>query len=88
MHSGDATTLPTFTIEHNHVAGLVWDQPEPMGVHASVGDPLFVDEGSDDYHLQADSPATHAGQPLPGNPVDAEGNPYHDQTPSLGCFAY
>ncbi len=87
LHSGDATALPGFTIEHNHVAELVWDQPEPMGLYPSVGDPGFVDEANDDYHLRSDSPAALAGAPLPGNPVDAEGNPYHAETPSLGCFA-
>ena len=88
LHAGDATTLPTFIIEHNHVADLVWDQPEPMGIHPSVGEPRFADEPTDDYHLAADSPAVHAGAPLPGVVVDVEGTPYDTQNPSLGCYAY
>ncbi len=88
LHAGDATTLPTFTIERNHVADLVWDQPEPMGLHPSVGDPLFADEPADDYHLTASSPATNAGAPLPGVVVDVEGTPYDTENPSLGCFAF
>jgi len=88
LHAGDATTLPTFTIEHNHVADLVWDQPEPMGIHPSVGDPGFADEATDDYHLGASSPAVHAGAPLPGVVVDVEGTPYDTAAPSLGCYAY
>ncbi|MBU1240310.1 hypothetical protein KKF84_09720 [Myxococcota bacterium] len=87
LHAGDATELPTFTMEHNHVAGLVWDQPYPMGLYPSVGDPLYADESADDYHLTGESPAHHAGAPLPGVPADVEGTLYHTGTPSLGCFA-
>jgi len=88
LHAGDATTLPTFTIEHNHVADLVWDQPEPMGVDPSVGDPRYADVPSDDYHLAGDSPAARSGAPLPGVPVDVEGTAYNGEAPSLGCYAF
>jgi hypothetical protein len=88
LHAGDATTLPGFIIENNHVADLVWDQPEPMGMYPSVGDPLFADEPADDYHLAPDSPAVHAGASLPGVVVDVEGTPYDVGTPSLGCYAF
>lgn len=87
LHAGDATSLPTFTIERNHVATLVWDQPEPMGLYASVGDPGFVDVATDDYHLASGSPAVGRGAPLPGVPVDVEGTPYDPEAPALGCFA-
>ena len=75
-------------MEHNHVAALVWDQPYPMGLYPSVGDPLFADEPVDDYNLTQESPATHAGAPIPGVPADARGTLYHTETPSLGCYAY
>lgn len=87
LHAGAATTLDGFTIEHNHVASLTWEQSDPMGEHATVGDPLFVDVATDDYHLQTGSPAAHAGVVLPGVPADVDGTPYHTETPSLGSFA-
>lgn len=88
LHAGEATELPSFIIENNHVAALVWTQSDPMGENASVGDPGFVDEPADDYHLSPSSLAVHAGIPLPGVPADVENNLYDPDSPSLGCFAY
>jgi hypothetical protein len=87
LHADGETSLPGFTIDHNHIAALTWQQDEPMGTNATVGDPKFVDEGSDDYRLQADSPAALAGVPLIGVPADVDGNSYDPQTPTLGAFA-
>lgn len=53
--SGSATELPGWLIDHNHMASLNWDQEEPMGTNATVGDPVFNDEPSDDYTLGAGS---------------------------------
>jgi hypothetical protein len=87
LHAGSATELPGWTIDHNHVAGLTWEQTEPMGTSATVGDPLFADEPSDDYRITSDSPAYHTGIPLAGVPADVDGNLYDAETPSLGAFA-
>ena len=84
--AGAASSLPGFTIDHNHVSSLTWDQPEPMGTNATVGDPLFVGEPTDDYHLQSSSPAAGAGVPLPGVPADIEGTWYDAENPSLGAY--
>lgn len=88
MNHGDATQLQGFTIDHNHYASLTWDQTDPMGTNASVGDPLFRDVDSDDYTLQSESPAVGAGTPLPGVPADVDGSPWDPDSPSLGCFAH
>lgn len=86
LGSGDATALPGWTIDHNLVAGLVWDQTAPMGTNALVGDPLFADVATDDYHLGAGSPAAGAGRPLPGVPADLDNVPWSGTAPSLGAF--
>jgi len=87
LSSGSATELPGWTIDHNRAAELTWEQTEPMGTSASVGDPVYMDVGADDYRLGAGSPAADAGIPLPGVPADADGVLYDRETPSLGAFS-
>jgi hypothetical protein len=86
LSAGEAVELPGFTIDHNHVASLTWQQTEPMGTNASVGDPMFVDVSTDDYRLQSGSPAAGAGVPLPGVPADINGTWYDADTPAMGAF--
>jgi len=50
-------------------------------------DPLFVDPGNDDYHLQAGSPCIDTGTPDGAPPDDIEGNP-RDEFPDMGAYEY
>jgi hypothetical protein len=88
LSAGTATELPGFVIDHNRTTGLTWEQTEPMGTNASVGDPMFLDESVDDYSLAAGSPAIGAGVPLAGVPADIDGYPYNGESPSLGAFEH
>ncbi|MBU1220259.1 DUF1565 domain-containing protein [Myxococcota bacterium] len=86
LSAGPTVELPHFIIENTMVNGLVWDQPSALGENALVGDPLYVDEPNDDYHLRSDSPAYRAGAPLPGVVADVDGNERNTSAPSLGCY--
>jgi parallel beta-helix repeat protein len=48
-------------------------------------DPLFVDSGSNNFHLRTGSPAAGAGIPLPGVVVDKDGKA-RANPPSIGGF--
>jgi hypothetical protein len=48
-----------------------------------VADPTFV--ATDDFHLQAGSPAIDAGLPIPYVTVDHEDVPVGDP-PNIGCY--
>jgi len=50
-------------------------------------DPLFVDPGNGDYHLQAGSPCIDAGTPDGAPPTDKDGNP-RDEFPDMGTYEY
>jgi hypothetical protein len=87
LHHGAQTSLPGFTIDHNHFVGLTWEQTEPMGTNATVGDPGFSDEAADDYRPAPGAPLCGAGIPLPGVPADVQGILYDPAAPALGAFA-
>ena len=50
-------------------------------------DPLFVDPGNGDFHLQPDSPCIDAGTPDGAPTDDIEGNP-RDEFPDMGAYEY
>ena len=55
---------------------LIFESRDPpvSGEHDLIGhDPLFVDFASDDFHLQPDSPAIDAGEPLAEVAIDFDG---------------
>lgn len=87
FNGGEVTTLANSDISHNHFAGLSWNQPEPFGTDATLGDQQFVDTAADDYRVTQDSPCYHSGTPLPGVPADVDGVLYDAATPNRGCFA-
>lgn len=87
LHHGSDTSLPGFTIDHNHFATLIWSQENgPMGTNATEGDPGYADVENDDYRPGSGSPLCGAGIPLPGVPADVEGEPYDSETPALGAY--
>ncbi len=49
-----------------------------------VSDPMFVDAGGGDFHLDASSPAIDYGEPV-GVPVDLDGV-MRDGRPDVGCY--
>lgn len=51
-------------------------------------DTLFVDAGEFDFHLDTLSIAEQQAIPLPGIPMDLEGNLRDEQSPDIGCFEY
>ncbi len=51
-----------------------------------VSDPLFVDPGGGDFHLDASSPAIDYGEPV-GVPVDLDGT-VRDGRPDVGCYEW
>jgi hypothetical protein len=81
------TTLPNSDIDYNHFGGLAWNQPKPMGAHATVGAQVFADTANDDYRVTSASPCYQSGIPLPGVPADIDGNLYHPTIPDRGCFS-
>ncbi len=88
LHHDADTELPGFTIDHNHYAGLVWNQNNgPMGTAASEGEPRYASVAHDDYRPAPDSPLCRSGVPLPGVPADAEGHLYDPEAPARGAFA-
>jgi hypothetical protein len=58
--------------------------------HNLVGvNPLFVNAGAGDFHLQAGSPAIDAGTSLPQVTDDFEGNPRpQNSVYDIGAFEY
>jgi hypothetical protein len=66
--------------DYNLFFGNTTDTFGPIsgGAHTASGDPLFVNAGADDYHIQAGSAATDAGTDA-GVGVDFDG-----QTRPLG----
>ena len=55
---------------------------------AVVGDPLFVDQSSDNYRLQSASPCRNAGDALAGGPrLDLDGTQL-DSDPDLGSYQF
>lgn len=85
--STDNVDHPSIHIDSAHVKKLVWDQKAPLGTHPTVGDPVYVDEASDDYRLSTSSPAYGTGILCPGVPADIEGKPYNPKHPNRGAFA-
>jgi hypothetical protein len=81
------TTLLNSDIDYNHFGGLAWNQPKPMGAHATVGAQVFADTANDDYRVTSASPCYQSGIPLPGVPADIDGNLYHPSAPDRGCFS-
>lgn len=57
--------------------------------HSHYADPLFANPTgpAPDFHLQAASPARHAGVSVPGLVYDADGYKIPARTPDLGCYA-
>ena len=66
---------------------FLFDQCNPC-INADFGDPIFVDPNEDDYHLDTLSIAEGQALPLPGIPLDLEGNDRDPATPDIGCFEY
>jgi len=61
----------------------------PNDAHSPVpADPLFIDPQNGDFHLQAASPAVHAGTPISGITTDYEGNLRDPAHPSIGALEY
>ncbi|RKX45193.1 MAG: hypothetical protein DRP64_05100 [Verrucomicrobia bacterium] len=88
VSAGSAASLPNGShISYAHTGALTWEQTEPLGVNATVGDPLFVGYGNDDYRLQTNSPAHATGTPLPGVPADIDGYHYDPTAPNRGAFS-
>lgn len=93
LNIGGNTAADTFVFERN-----LWYASDDPGQSspaadlpvAEVGgiagvDPLLVDVGGGDFHLQAGSPAIAAGAPEPTITADLDGVCYGDP-PSLGAF--
>lgn len=79
---------------HTHNLYYVHDEVSGSGVgyalstEETVGDPLFVDSGSLNFHLTAGSPAVNTGANL-GYPHDIEGTPVpQGGTPDRGAFEF
>jgi hypothetical protein len=74
---GISGTTTTATLSHNDV----WGNSEANysgvapGTNDISADPLFVDPGNDDYHLQCGSPAIDAGTNEGAPPADFENDP-------------
>ncbi|CAG0928680.1 MAG: hypothetical protein EFKGCFLK_00028 [Rhodocyclaceae bacterium] len=56
--------------------------------HAVVGDPRFVNGGTENFHLQATSPAIGAGMPAHAPARDRDGVPRHSRQPAIGAYEY
>jgi|TARA_B110000908_G_scaffold172777_1_gene243124 hypothetical protein len=84
-----ASELPDVNsiITRNHIRELSHNQSQAMGTLVTLGDPLFVDESSDDYRLQASSPATGTGTALPGVPADLHGVLYNSGNRNRGALS-
>jgi hypothetical protein len=79
-HISISSSLSDLSISHN-----LYYQPESIGSGATdtspvFGNPLFVDAGTLDFHLQAGSPAIDAG-------IDV-GLPYSGEAPDLGAYEF
>ena len=73
------------TVDHNLFDGA----GDTMGTNPVVGDPLFVDPGGADFHLQSGSPAIDAGSPLNAPADDYDGNPRPQGSDyDIGAFEY
>jgi hypothetical protein len=70
-----------------HVSRLTWQQKEPLGEGATVGDPLFVAPLAKDYRLQPTSPCVGTGVRAPDVPADIDGHPFHSDHPDRGAFS-
>jgi hypothetical protein len=81
------TTLLNSTIAYNHFQSLSWNQPKPMGTHATLGDQGFVDNNNDDFRVTTASKCYRSGVPLPGVPADINGDLYDPTHPDRGCFS-
>ena len=73
-----SSSLTHLVVSHN-----LYHEPESVGSGANddapvFGDPLFVNPSTNDFHLQANSPAIDAG-------IDV-GLPYVGAAPDLGAF--
>lgn len=82
------TALPNgSSISFAHTGSLTWQQKNPLGGNATVGDPCFMDYDNDDYRLKIDSPAYQTGTPLTGVPADIDGYLYDPVHPNRGAFS-
>lgn len=86
-HAGATTDLPEINSLNIHTVSKTWNQPEYLGTNPTSGDPMYLDNSTDDYRLQPESPAYMTGEPVPGVPADVLGNRYHKETPNRGAFA-
>jgi hypothetical protein len=94
-----ATTASTLIVRNNifpagsvfsgaftHTNNLYRTSPGTLGPGEKVGDPLFVNPGAGDYHLQPMSPAIDAGADL-GYTEDFDGDVVPQGTaPDMGAF--
>jgi|GEM_PF-977971 len=85
--TSDNADHPSINISHVHSEVLNWNQTEPLGTEATIGDPLFVDESVDDYRLTSESPASGTGALPPGVPADIDGYAFDPAAPNRGVFA-
>ncbi|MEM7147529.1 MAG: right-handed parallel beta-helix repeat-containing protein, partial [Verrucomicrobiota bacterium] len=91
INIGANTNAPSFTwtnnlwFAHNNPAQST-PNPNPTQSNAIFGDnPDFADPATDDYRLQAGSPAIGNGLALPANETDFAGAPYKNP-PAIGAF--
>ena len=66
------------------------NSPESLqGDGCISGDPLFISESENNFHLQKFSPAINSGSPVDAPITDSDGNPRLDEKGiDIGAFEY
>ncbi len=83
----DNVAHPSISIDSAHTKTLSSGQSTPLGTNPTSGNPIYMDEATDDYRLSTSSPGYGTGTLQPGVPADIDGYPFNPATPNRGVFA-
>ncbi len=83
----DNVNHPSIAIRSAHTKSLSSGQSAPLGTNATLGNPAFQNEATDDYRITSNSPAYGTGILCPGVPADVDGFPYLAGSPDRGVFS-
>ena len=87
LFGNEADTYRLDEASDTSVLNNLFGQPGFVGPNGNIeGDPAFVAAGDEDFHLQSQSPALHAGTPKLAPTVDIEGSPRDAAQPDIGAF--
>jgi parallel beta-helix repeat protein len=82
-------TIDSMTVDHNLIDGFQGYAGEIYGSDSIVGDPLFVNQAGEDFHLQGGSPAIDNGSSLdaPNFDFDDNSRPFGSEF-DIGAYEY